>query len=103
MIFSLNVLNYGIFYESLNYSTSLCISDGGSSNSSGVLINKSDADDLDDDDDFDIDLDEDVNEEELAKMVQEIKDKSATGKLQVYVPFFLLQTRGNSIINIKNP
>ncbi|XP_066910356.1 BSD domain-containing protein 1-like [Clytia hemisphaerica] len=60
------------------------VSDGGSSNSSGVLINKSEADDLDDDDDFDIDLDEidDVNDEELQKMVQNIKEKSANGGLE---------------------
>ena len=58
--------------------------DGGSSNSSGVLINKSEADDLDDDD-FDIDLDDvdDVNDEELQKMVQNIKEKSANGGLEV--------------------
>lgn len=60
------------------------LSDGSSSNSSGVLINKSDADILDDeDDDFDIDLDDvDGDDEELAKLVQDIKNKSATGDLQ---------------------
>lgn len=60
------------------------LSDGSSSNSSGVLINKSDADILDDyDDDFDIDLDDvDGDDEEVAKLVQDIKNKSATGDLQ---------------------
>lgn len=54
---------------------------GSSSNSSGVLVNKSEADDLDDD--FDMDLDDEVNEEELSKLVADIKNKSATGALQV--------------------
>ena len=66
-----------------------CFLDGSSSNSSGVLINKSEADDLDDDD-FDIDLDDvDGDEEELAKMVQEIKNKSAAGDLQVLFDYFI--------------
>jgi len=52
------------------------VSDGGSSTSSAVLVNKSEADDLDDDD-FDIDLDDmdNLNEEELSKMVEKIKNK----------------------------
>jgi len=49
-----------------------------SDNSSTVMVNKSDADDLDD---FDLDLEDDVNEEELQKMVQDIKNKSTTGNL----------------------
>lgn len=51
-------------------------SEGGSSTSSAVLVNKSEADDLDDDD-FDIDLDDmdNLNEEELSKMVEKIKNK----------------------------
>ena len=50
--------------------------DGGSSSSSAVLVNKSEADDLDDDD-FDIDLDDmdNFNEEELSKMAEKIKNK----------------------------
>lgn len=48
-----------------------------------MLVNKSEADDLDDD--FDIDLDDvdGVDEEELSKMVAEIKNKSTSRTLQV--------------------
>ena len=45
-----------------------------------------------DDDDFDIDLD-DVEDEELAKMVQDIKTKSAAGALEVNHNFFNLFLR----------
>lgn len=52
-----------------------------SSSSSAVIVNKSEADDIDEDFDLELD-DDDVNEEELAKMVEDIKNKSAAGTLQ---------------------
>eukprot|EP00112_Aurelia_sp_Birch-Aquarium-sp1_P013373 Seg2837.3 transcript_id=Seg2837.3/GoldUCD/mRNA.D3Y31 product="BSD domain-containing protein 1" protein_id=Seg2837.3/GoldUCD/D3Y31 len=50
----------------------------GSSSSSAVLVEKSECKALDDDDndDVDIDLDEDINEEELKKIMDKIKNKS---------------------------
>lgn len=52
------------------------IRNSGSSTSSAVLVEKSECKEDDDDDDVDIDLDEDINEEELQKIMEKIKNKS---------------------------
>ena len=58
-----------------------------------MLINKSDV--ADDSDDFDLDLEDDVNEEELQKIVQEIKNKTSAGDLQVCVKLQLQNILSN--------
>ena len=65
------------------------------SSTSAVLVNKVDSDELDEGD-FDIDLDEDVNDEELQKLVLDIKNKSISGNNQVlnfkiFLPLILLK------------
>ena len=59
--------------------------DGGSSSSSAVLVNKSEADDLDDDD-LDIDLD-DVNDEEISELVKRIKNKVSSLQYTIFLIF----------------
>ncbi|XP_047144200.1 BSD domain-containing protein 1 isoform X1 [Hydra vulgaris] len=56
---------------------------GSDSSANGVLVNKIDSDELEDFDlDLDEDNDEDVNDEELEKMVKDIKNKSLSGDIQ---------------------
>lgn len=50
-----------------------------SSDSNGILVNKSDI--IESDEDFDLDIEDDVNEEEVAKMVEEIKNMSHGGTI----------------------
>lgn len=52
-----------------------------STDSNGVFINKSDIID-ESDEDFDLDIEDDVNEDEVAKMVEEIKNKAQVGTLE---------------------
>ena len=66
----------------------------GSSSSSAVLVEKSECKALDDDDndDVDIDLDEDINEEELKKIMDKIKNKS--GEIDVSFKLLYLLVSG---------
>ena len=69
----------------------------GSSSSSAVLVEKSECKALDDDDndDVDIDLDEDINEEELKKIMDKIKNKS--GEIDVSFNLLYLLVSGRML------
>ena len=57
-----------------------------------MLVEKnSTQDDFDVDDDFD--LDDDVNEDELQKIVQQIKDKSISGTLEVSIRYYYTSSK----------